>query len=164
MNFNGIWNAIEPYVIGALTAFISGGMIFILVKQILSGWLNRNNLDTLAERFANSVVGERIYVDIRALSDKRVKELNEQIINTIGVTLNRNLNVINNITAIVADVGEIFINSKTVSDAQRAKLKEDIEAVKNASGCDSVKSEDCLVVNLALNGNEDKERRIINFD
>ena len=162
MDFNGIWNAIEPYVIGVLTALMSGGMIFILVKQILSGWLNKNNLDTLSERFAKSVVGEKIYVDIRALSDKRIGELNEQIKNVIDSTLSRNYKAINDITAIVADVGEIFINSKTVTDAQRTRLKEDVEAVRSIS-VNSSESGDCVVVNLELNAEKEKAR-LINFD
>lgn len=162
MDFNGIWNTIEPYVIGALTALMSGGMIFIMVKQILSGWLNRNNLDTLTERFAKSVVGEKIYVDIRALSNKRIQELNEQIKDVINATLNKNLSAINGITTIVADVGEIFINSKTVTDAQRARLKEDVEAVRSLDAAPA-KNDDCVVVNLELNDRTDKER-LINFD
>ena len=161
MDFNGIWNTIEPYVIGVLTALMSGGVIFILVKQILSGWLNKNNLDTLTERFAKSVVGEKIYVDIIALSNKRIQELNEQIKDVISATLNKNLSAINNITAIVADVGEIFINSKTVTDTQRARLKEDVEAVRSIS--ETVERDDCVVVNLELNKTADKER-LINFD
>lgn len=163
MDFNGIWNAIEPYVIGVLTALMSGGLIFVLVKQILSGWLNRNNLDTLADRFAKSVVGEKIYVDIRALSNERIIELNEQIKDIITATLNKNLNAINNITEIVADVGEIFINSKTVTETQRAKLKSDVEAVRSLSKAEETQKDDCVVINLALNGDNEKTR-LINFD
>ena len=163
MDFNGIWNAIEPYVIGVLTALMSGGLIFVLVKQILSGWLNRNNLDTLADRFAKSVVGEKIYVDIRALSNERIIELNEQIKDIITATLNKNLNAINNITEIVADVGEIFINSKTVTDAQRTKLKSDVETVRSLSKADAPVKDDCVVINLALNDDSGKAR-LINFD
>ena len=162
MDFNGIWNAIEPYVIGVLTALMSGGMIFILVKQILSGWLNKNNLETLADNFAKSVVGEKIYVDIKALSDKRIIELNKEIKDIIESTLNKNLNVIDNVTAIVADVGEIFINSKTVTDTQRTRLKSDVEAIRSISD-GKEKSDDAVVVELSLDDQKDKAR-LISFD
>ena len=160
MDFNGIWTAIEPYVLGALTALMSGGLIFILVKQILSGWLNRNNLSTLTEQFARSVVGEKIYVDVKALSDKRIAELNEQIKSLVDMTFTKNFSVLKDMTEIVADVGEIFVNSKTVTETQRNKLKCDLEAIRSHKES-TAPTDNVVTVNLELN---EASKQLINFD
>jgi|GEM_PF-7002461 len=162
MDINSIWSIVEPYVTGVATALGSGSIIYIIVRQLVSKWFKRNDLDTLSQRFAERVVGQDICVDVTALVDKRIDELNATISASVKNTLNANSDTIAKLSAIVADVGDVFARSKTITADEKAKLSADVLAIRGETKAE-IKQSTAPAISVKLNASK-TEKKIINFD
>ena len=78
-----LWTIIAPYV-AAISGTLGSGVLFFIINRFLTSRLLKKvtatiNIDNLAQRVAEKLVGKTLNIDVTALTDKALKKLAEQI-------------------------------------------------------------------------------------
>lgn len=151
---NEIWNEISGYVMPIVTMLLTSGLGAALVRALASGWFKKQDLNKMAERFADKLTGSSINVDLTAVAEKQLKRIEERLLSQTAKLQETE----NTILSVVGDIADCIRSSAKLSEEKKAKLIADLEAVRQSAA--PAETRDEIRVELRASGAENGEEPV----
>ncbi len=78
-----VWEVIKPYALTIMASITSGTAIYAIARVIINRFLNRfttkYDINKMADSVANKLVGKTINIDVTAIAEKRLREIEKKI-------------------------------------------------------------------------------------
>ena len=140
---NELWETIQPYVIAFMQTGLGTAIVYLISKLCVSRWFRKNDLNSLVNGFASKLVGSTINVDLTAVAEKKLTEIESRLMEAYAPLVQS----LEQVKHLVAMVGQALSRSRTLTEEERAAL---VEAVGEVEGdLQPVKKEEPMVITLA---------------
>ena len=123
---NEVWEAIQPYVLAFAQTGIGTAIVYMICKLCVGRWFRKNDVNSLVNGFASKLAGSTINVDLTAVAEKKLSEIEKRLMET-NAPLVQSLEQVKHL---VAMVGQALSRSRTLTEEERASLVEAVNAVE----------------------------------
>ena len=79
---NELWETIQPYVVAFAQTGLGTAIVYVICKLCVSRWFRKNDMNSLVNGFASKLVGSTINVDLTAVAEKKLAEIETRLMET----------------------------------------------------------------------------------
>lgn len=150
---NELWETIQPYVVAFAQTGLGTAIVYVICKLCVSRWFRKNDMNSLVNGFASKLVGSTINVDLTAVAEKKLAEIETRLMET-NAPLVQSLEQVKHL---VAMVGQALSRSRTLTEEERAALVEAVGTVEE--GLKPIVKEEPIVITLQETTTEEPAKK-----